>query len=394
MTGERAARSGALLLALVLISLNLRPALTSVAPLMERIVADLSLSRATAGLVTTIPVLLMGLLAPLAPAMAARWTQERVLAGVLALLTVALFVRTFSEQSAIWLLLSAFGAGVAIALAGPLMSSFIKQHFARRIGAVIAAYSVSLTAGASLAVVLTLPLSAALGGRWGWALASWALLALLALLVWCWVVPMPARQANSIVRSEPLPLRSRRAWLLTAFFAAQSGVFYTLATWLVAHYEQTGIPVLRASGYASLFMSFGIVGAFLLPLLASRVRNRRWLIAAVTSCSTLAILLIAWWPEWLPWLVTSVLGVTTAGTFALALALPVLETNTPAESSSLTSMMSSAGYLLGGGVPSLIGIGRDLTASYALPFTLLAGLSASMVVIALILPVAPSGEAT
>ena len=53
-----------MLLTLMLAALNLRPALTSVAPLMERIIAELNLSGATAGLVTTIPVLLMGLLAP------------------------------------------------------------------------------------------------------------------------------------------------------------------------------------------------------------------------------------------------------------------------------------------------------------------------------------------
>ena len=89
VTGAQPARFGVLLLALVLATLNLRPALTSVAPLMERMIADLNLSGAIAGLVTTIPVLLMGLLAPLAPTLARRWTQERVLAGTLLLLGLA-----------------------------------------------------------------------------------------------------------------------------------------------------------------------------------------------------------------------------------------------------------------------------------------------------------------
>jgi CP family cyanate transporter-like MFS transporter len=389
MTAPQTAKFGGLLLALALIAMNLRPALTSVAPLMERIVADLELSRATAGLVTTIPVILMGLMAPLAPTLARRWTQERVLAGTMALLAASLLLRGFSEQGVVWLLCSAFGAGVSIAIAGPLMSGFIKQHFSRYMGAVIAVYSVGITLGAAIAVAATLPLATVLGDRWDLALASWALLAILALVMWCLLVPLPAQRPDNKDQTERLPFRSGQAWLLTLMFACQSGVFYALSTWLVAHYEQVGFPVLQASGYASLFMLFGIVGAFLLPLAATKVKDRRWLIIAVNVTSTVMILLIAWFPSDLPWLVSSVVGATTAGTFALVLALPVLETNNPRQAASLTAMMLSAGYLLAGMVPSLIGIGRDLTASYELPFTLLAGLGVMIVILSMMLRSAP-----
>ena len=389
MTIEKPARFAVLLLALMLAALNLRPALTSVAPLLERIIAELSLSGAVAGLVTTIPVLLMGLLAPLAPVLARRWTLERVLAATLLLLALSLGLRAFSDSHVGWLLLSAFGAGISIAIAGPLMSGFIKQHFSHNMGLVIAAYSVSLTAGAAIAVVATLPLTAAMGGHWSWALASWALLAVGALIVWCCAVPMPARHANRAAAAEPLPLRSRQAWLFTLFFGCQSGIFYALSTWIVARYEQVGVSASQASGYASLFMGFGIVGAFLLPLLVGRVQDRRWLLMGVTATSMVSIMLIAWQPGWMPWLVNSIIGTTSAGTFALVLALPVLETDNPGQAASLTSMMSCVGYLLGGGVPALVGIGRDLTGGYALPFTLLAGLAGVMVIISFLLAAAP-----
>lgn len=385
MRHSRTAQFSALLLALALTALNLRPALTSAAPVMERIVNDLNLSRATAGLVTTIPVLLMGLLAPLAPVLANRWTQERVLAGTLALLTLALLVRGFSQHSVLWLLVSACGAGISIAIAGPLLSGFIKQHFKRRMNIVIAVYSVSLTLGAALAIATTLSITSLLGENWALALASWALLALAGLIIWCRVVPLPAQQPQNRLRSEPLPLRSRQAWLLTAFFACQSGIFYALGTWLVAHYEHVGFESTQASLLASLFMGFGVPGALLLPLLVIRVKDKRWLLMAVTGVITLMIVLIAWFPYWQPWLVNSVLGITSAGTFALVLALPVIESRDPRQAASLTAMMLSAGYLLGGVAPSLVGIGRDLSSGYALPFSFLAALSAVMVVLSLLL---------
>ncbi|MDQ3200770.1 MAG: cyanate transporter, partial [Pseudomonadota bacterium] len=56
-----------LLLGLILVALNLRPALSSMAPMLSDISRALGLSAAQAGLLTTLPVLCLGLFAPLAP---------------------------------------------------------------------------------------------------------------------------------------------------------------------------------------------------------------------------------------------------------------------------------------------------------------------------------------
>ncbi|ORC53476.1 cyanate transporter, partial [Pseudomonas floridensis] len=59
-----------LLLGLVLVALNLRPALSSIAPLLNNVSDSLGMSAAEAGLLTTLPVLCLGLFAPLAPILA------------------------------------------------------------------------------------------------------------------------------------------------------------------------------------------------------------------------------------------------------------------------------------------------------------------------------------
>ena len=61
------------MLALVLAAINLRPGITSLAPLIERIAEELSLSRTLISLSTALPVLCMGLLAPFAPRLAMRF---------------------------------------------------------------------------------------------------------------------------------------------------------------------------------------------------------------------------------------------------------------------------------------------------------------------------------
>lgn len=378
------------MLVLILISINLRPALTSIAPVMETIVADLSISRASAGLITTIPVLLMGLFAPLAPMLARRWGQESVLTATMAILALAFFVRYFSQSSFTLLLASAFIAGTAIAIAGPLMSGFIKQHFAKKMSSAVAIYSVSISLGASMAVGLTIPIITISDGAWHIGLAAWGFLAVIAFIVLVVFLPKSIGKPSSLLNHQKAPLHSLKAWLLTIFFAAQAGIFYALSTWIVAHYEQVGFDTIKASMFAGAFMGSGMIGALVLPLLSTRVADRRKLIAAVTMTSTLLLLSVTWAPQWHPMLVLSLLGITTSGTFALALALPVLESDSPHAASQLSSMMSFFGYILGGITPSLVGIGRDITHSFELPFTFLTILSVSMVIIAIYLPNAPA----
>src|SRR5690606_8288221 len=125
-----------LLLALVAASLNLRPGITSLAPLIERIAAELALSRASISLTTVLPVMFMGLLAPLAPRLALRVGLERTLLGCLLLIGLALSLRLAATSSLV-LIGSAALVGIGIALAGPLMSGFIKRYFAQGLGAAI-----------------------------------------------------------------------------------------------------------------------------------------------------------------------------------------------------------------------------------------------------------------
>ena len=55
-----------LLIAIFLIALNLRPAVTSIGPLLDTIRNDLNLTNSEVSLLTAVPVICMGLFAPLA----------------------------------------------------------------------------------------------------------------------------------------------------------------------------------------------------------------------------------------------------------------------------------------------------------------------------------------
>ncbi|HLV18275.1 MAG TPA: MFS transporter [Pseudomonas sp.] len=371
-----------LFLALLVAAFNLRPGITSVAPLIERMAEELALSRAGISLTTVLPVLFMGLLAPLAPRLALRFGLERVLLGCLVLLVLALLLRVAGASSLV-LIGSAGLVGIGVAVAGPLMSGFIKRYFLQSFGAALGWFSLSMSVGGASGVVFTQPLTDLFAGRWTLALAFWALPALIAVLVW-WRLPNQREEQGS-VPAGGLPWGVSRAWLITGFFALQSGLFYTLSTWLVARYGEAGLTAMRSNGLLSLFMLAGMPCAFAVPWLAHRYVSRPLLLGL---CSTLALLSLGMialaptlWPEL--WAVT--LGVALSSSFALALILPMYEVQTPIEVSRWTAMMLSVGYCLACLMPLLVGLLRDLSGSYRAPFLVLTLMAAAMLLLTLAL---------
>jgi MFS transporter, CP family, cyanate transporter len=368
------------LIALILVSLNLRPALTSIAPLIELIVADTGLSRAAVGLITTLPVLLMGIMAAVSPRLAARFGLERCISGALAVLTVSLALRVWANSPVV-LLLTAIGIGIGIAISGTLMAGFIKLRFSQRLNAALPIYTLSITLGAAFGLVLTVPLLTYLAD-WRWAMAIWSLPVLMA---WAFWQPMLPKKVNHVRSSAPkLPLGSAKAWLLTLIFALQNGIFYSLTTWLVARYEEAGASLVQASSYASVFMFTGLIGAFLAPVLLGWVKRTYQLLVVINLMICLSLICIALWPMQLPWLICTFLGMALTGMFALALTLPIQQTDTPLQAASLTSMMLTFGFCIGSFAPSLVGIARDHSGSYVLAFSGLAVVSAAMVLLSLL----------
>lgn len=369
-----------LLLALVLAAINLRPGITSLAPLIERIANELSLSRSLISLTTALPVLCMGLLAPVAPRLALRLGLERTIALCLAVIALALLLRLAGQTSSV-LIGSAVLLGAAIAVAGPLLSGFIKRHFAGRMGQVVGWYSLSMAVGGAGGAVLTAPATQLLGDDWTLGLAIWALPAIIGVLLWGWLPSRP-EQDTSAEGQGGLPWRQPRAWLISGFFAIQAGLFYALATWAVARYQEAGLTVLHSNTLFSVSMLMGLPSSFLLPWLAQRFDNRYGLLVGCGVLSSISLAMITFMPTVLPELWAVAIGFGLGGSFALSLVLPLYEAGSPLAVSRWTAMMLCTGYSLGCLTPILSGLARDLAGNYGLPFMVLTSLAVLMTLLA------------
>lgn len=361
--------AGALMIAALFIAaLNLRPAINSIAPVLESIRIDMEMNAAVASLLTSIPVLCMGLFSPIAAKFGARWGIERIIGWSLALIGLGTILRLFTG-SATFLLITAVMAGIGIAAVGPLLSGFIKRHFPSNVPAMIAVYTMALTIGAALASGLSVPLES--GTRsWQIALASWALLAIIAAPVWLGFVRRRADvQAGTpgSPQSAKLPWGNKKAWLLTIHFGLMAMGFYSVTAWLPPIMENIGYTKLYAGTLLTIFAIFQIpAGLFLQKMLKHFPSRLLWLLVA--SLMQLAGYLLLLIPA-LPWLAAVLIGFGAGTLFALSLMLPIDATTNAQEAASWAAMTQSAGYVIGALGPFLIGWINDATGSFSLAIT-------------------------
>lgn len=141
---------------LILVAFNLRTIFPSFGALMPEIRQSLNLSSGLASLITTLPVLCLGLFAPFAPKLAQKLGIERTIFIIMFVLTIGILLRGTGELSG--LLIGTILAGGAIAIINVLLPSLIKRDFSQSIGLMSGLYAMALLGGAAIAAGTTLPL--------------------------------------------------------------------------------------------------------------------------------------------------------------------------------------------------------------------------------------------
>ncbi|EJR36153.1 CynX/NimT family MFS transporter [Bacillus mycoides] len=361
------------ILALFFVSINLRIGITSVSPVLETIRQDLNISNFSVSFLTAIPVFCMGTFALLTGKVIRKYGAEKSIMACLILIGFATCMRAFTFSIST-LFASSLFIGIGIALAGPLLSGFIKEKSPTKISLMIGIYSVGMGTGASLSAGLTIPLQHVLKDDWNMALAFWGVLTIIAIIFWYPVMKRKKNTSTQNKKNNSLPLRNKKAWLFTIFFGLQSGIFYSITTWLAPANQSMGVSSEQAGTLITVFTVIQMICSFLIPTLADIYKNRAlWLLGSI--CFVLVGLSLMIYPLTTPWVPSILLGIGLGGIFPLALMLPLYETKTSEDASAWTAMMQSGGYIMGGFIPVLAGIARDYFNSYTQVFIIMALLS-------------------
>lgn len=367
---------------LVLVALNLRPALSSVSPVLAAVQAELGLSATAAGLLTTLPVLCLGVFAPLAPRLSERFDAERTVLGVLLVLAAGTALRGW--LGAWGLFAGALIAGASIGVIGVLLPGIVKRDFPKQVGLMMGIYTMALCLGAAVAAGATVPLQRAFGGDWRPALAIWGALAVVAALAWWPHLRLAHRQ--TLPSAGPSLWRNGLAWAVTLFMGLQSSLAYCVMGWLPPILVDRGLDPLHAGFVLSTSVAIQLTTAFSGPWIAMRLgRDQRptlWLMTALTLAGLLGCLFAPLAGVW-AWAV--VLGLGQGGSFSVALLLIVLRARDVPTAARLSGMSQGVGYSVAALGPLGVGLLHDLTGGWAVVgafFVLIAAAAAAAAAVA------------
>lgn len=366
----------------MLIALNLRLIFASVGPLL----ANLALGFTSTLLVTTLPLLLLGLFSIPGVLLRRKLGEERALFLALVLLTGGCGLRGCGETG---LILGTLMGGAGIAVMNVIMPALARKRFGpQRMGMVMGLYALMLGAGAVLGASASLPVFQTLGGTVASAyhtLGLWAAPALLALLIW-----LPQLQhgpaAGGGPRSSATPVQVYRhptAWAITLFFGLQALNLYVFLAWMpVMLMDRGATPSAASMIFAASQLSL-MVGSFVTPLLAARRPDQRaCIVITVLSCLA-GTLGLSYAPaaSTLVWAV--VLGFGQGAGPALGAYLFIAKAKSLDTATRLSAIAQTLGYLIAMAGPLLIGTIYQRTGDWQLPTLILASLLLVELILAL-----------
>lgn len=369
--GKSRFRTILLVIGVILLAVNLRACITGVGPLVATIRGATGLSNVMLSLLTTLPLIAFGLISPLAPRLGRRWGMEWMLLASAVGLAAGILLRSVPVVSLLFLGTALLGA--AIAISNVLLPALIKRDFPRHIGLMTGLYSTLVSASGAIADGVSIPLAQSSGLGWRGSLAFWALPVVLTALLWLPLLrPRPTAGVTAAAeRSVRGVWRSPLAWQVTFFMGLQSLAFYAMVAWFPVIFQDDGLSPASAGWMLALLQLFGVIGSFVTPLLAGRMRSQRLLVtiaiamglAAYVGILSGAIELIVLW--------CVLLGLASGAYLSLALLFFILRTPHTRAAAELSGMAQSIGYLLAATGPLLFGWLHDLTHSWTVPMLFL-----------------------
>lgn len=352
---------------IILVALTLRSAATAVSPLLGELRADLGIGTTQIGLLGLLPPMVFAAVGALTPTLGRRFGLERTLVVSLVITALGSATRALAPEPITFLALSAITLA-GMAMGNVLLPPLVKRYFPTRIGSVTSGYVVIVAMGAALPPYTDVPLEATFG--WRVALASWAFVAVLAMLPWLAQLRISRPDGLPDTGARVPVLRSRRAWGLTVVFAMTALSVYSLFAWLPDILIDAGLSPGSAGALLGFYAALGILPSLVLPQITVRMANPFPLLAALVALYLAGYtgLIVAPATATVLWIVLAGLA---PGSFPMVLTMINLRTGSESGASALSGMVQGIGYAVAGIGPLAVGLLREATGSWTASLVLL-----------------------
>jgi len=235
-----------MLVGIVLVSLNLRPAIGSIAPLADRMHAS-GMSLGLIGYLTSIPLILFGVGGLFTGVFGNKVGFARAIGLSLILIAAGCLIRSLGP-AAITLIIGSIFIGLGIAIGNVLLPGLVKKHFPQQIGAVTGIYSTAIGIGSAIAVGVAVNLADILPGTWEGGLGFWSIPVMIAFFVWIPTMrPTPEkRESLPLLQSLKKLSREATAWHIAIHLGCLSMLFFSTILWLPSILQARGMEESQA----------------------------------------------------------------------------------------------------------------------------------------------------
>lgn len=348
---------------LILIGASLRPAASSLGPVLSEVADGFSLAEWQTGLLTALPGLVFAICGVIAVPLLKRAGLFASLALSCAFIVVGVGLRAVVTEWVFFALLTVLAlAGMSIG--NVILPVYVKTRFPHRPTLGATSFTVSLGLGSMLPSLFTAPMAEAFGS-WRFGLGFWLVVPLSALITWTALrmlgsVPAPGRQGTEAGerRTDEPPRRSvpasPKARYMAMFFGLQSANAYVQFGWVPQIYRDAGLDPFLAGIMLTIVTFGGLPGGFLAPQIIVRGIAPRGFLVSFGASAVAGYLGLLFLPDTMPalWAIFLAYG---GFAFPAALALITSRTRDVAVTAATSAFVQSSGYVLAALGPLAVG---------------------------------------
>lgn len=359
--------------AVVLIGLNLRAGISSASALFHDLQLFLGYGPFVAALLPSIPTLVFAAAGAATSRMVRRAGLERTILIALLILTAGLAVRAVPAVG--MLLLGTVLAMCGLALCNVAMPSFIREHYAHRTSSMTGLYTITMSVGATAASALSVPLARQLESPM-LGLAAWAILAVAGVLVFLPIALAGSKavKAPEVGHVPPFSLlRTRKGLLITGFFTTQAMLAYSMMSWLPLILITRGMSPEGAGVMLGVMQIVTVPASIILLAMGNKAGMLRASLSICSAAGVAGLLSLLFLPQSLALVAAIFLGIAFA-VFPLILVVISRSGRDAAETTAMSTIAQSVGYLVATIGPFGMGLLFGLTGGWGLPLWLLLGI--------------------